>query len=72
MKLKSIFDKDNDDIITFEYEDGETLPVEGDDFFFTNQKNQGFKLGKILYNKYNVITFEIIERNVEGSYEEID
>ena len=72
MKLKSIFDKDNDDIITFEYEDGETLPEEGDDFFFPNQKNQGFKLGKILYNKYNVITFEIIERNVEGSYEEID
>ena len=77
MKLKSIFDKDNDDIITFEYEDGETLPEEGDDFFFPNQKNQGFKFDIliknpiVLENNYELLTlfkenfdFKLVCRNI--------
>lgn len=70
MKVKKIFDHDDDNTITCEYEDGEDIPEYGDVLYFPNELDNGFRVGNLLYNKYNTVIYEIIERKVEGSYDD--
>ena len=71
MIIRTLFDE-NDDTITVEYEEGEPYPEEEDVIYIPGQDDKGFRVGRILYHKFRVITYEIIERNVEGSYDDID
>ena len=72
MIIRTVFDGDEDETITVEYEDGEAIPEEEDVIYFPDRPNEGYRVGKILFHKYNIVTYRIIERDVEGSYEDCD
>jgi hypothetical protein len=72
MIIRSIFDLDEDNTITVEYEDGEPIPEEEDVIYLPDSLDEGVRVGRILYHKFNVVTYEIIERNVLGSFGDSD
>jgi hypothetical protein len=53
MIIQTIF-YDDDETITVENEDGEPFPEEGDVIYFQDTIDEGFRVGRILYDKYNV------------------
>jgi hypothetical protein len=72
MIVRSLFDLEDDDTITVEYEDGEPIPEEEDVIYLPDTIDEGIRVGKILYHKFNVITYEITEKHIEGSDEDSD
>ena len=72
MIIKKYFDAQKHDVMTIEYENGEVLPVEGDVLYLPGEIDCGYRIGKELYNKYNVATYEIIEWGVEGTFDDPD
>jgi hypothetical protein len=65
MILRSLFDADKDKTITIEYEDGEKLPEYGEEIYFDGDEMWVVKVGEVLFDKYNVITYEVIEQYPE-------
>ena len=72
MIIRKVFDTDIDETITVESEDGEPIPEEDDVIYFPDADDEGFRVGRILYHKYNIVIYEIIERHVEGSYDDCE
>ncbi len=64
MIIRTLFDTQKDRTVTIEYEDGEPLPVSGEVMYFDGYEDEGFEVGRILYDKYNVRTYEIVGRHV--------
>ena len=71
MKLKKLYE-DGHKTITFEYIDGEELPDEGTVVYPEGGTDNGVRVGKVLYDKFNIIVFEVIDFAIEGSYEDFD
>jgi hypothetical protein len=69
MIIRTIFDSDKDETITVEHEDGEPIPDEDDVIYLPDCQDEGFRVGKILYHKYNVVTYEIIVRSFYVSFD---
>ena len=59
---------EDDGFITVEYKEGEDLPEDGDILYPEGGDDDGIMVGCIIYDKYNVRTYKIIERGLEGSY----
>ena len=71
MKIKKLY-QDGDKTITFDYEPGEELPDLGTVVYPEGGSNNGVKVGKILYDKFNVIIYEVTEFGINGSYEDLE
>ena len=71
MKIKKMYE-DGDKTITFEYEMGEELPDEGTVVYPKGGIDAGVRVGKVLYDKFNVIIYEVTDYGIEGSYDDLD
>jgi len=63
---------DNYSSLTLECEDGEEFPEVGEVLFFEGADDDGIRVGKIIYDKYGVRTYVILEHDIEGSYYDED
>jgi hypothetical protein len=72
MILRTYFDSYKDKTITIENEEGEPFPEEGDVIYLDGFDDEGIVVGRILYDKYNVRTYEILELHIEGSFGDRD
>jgi hypothetical protein len=71
MILKKLYSV-GDNTITFEYVDDEELPDYGTVVYPEGADDNGVRVGDVLFDKYNVIIYEILEEDIEGSYDDFD
>ena len=62
---------DQHDTITIEYENGEETPSQDDVIYFEGVDDDGVRVGRTLYDKYNVKTYEVLETGISGSYDDL-
>lgn len=66
MILKSVLDVD-DRTITVEIEDDDDIPEYED---IISIEGEGIMLGNLLYDKYGIRTYEILERDLDDPWED--
>lgn len=70
MIVRSLW-SENDDTITVEFNEGEPTPDEDAVLYLEGYENFGIRVGKELYNKFGVVTYEVLETGIPGSYDDL-